>query len=88
MWFLWFVVKFPMKLRVTLYSGDYSYISLIRKNDDDSIEYWLGMFIPKGTAVPEGYEMIDFPKSTLGVCAVYGKEYWNIVTIYNSCFAD
>lgn len=57
----------------TLFDGGDAYISLIRKNDDDSIEYWLGMFTPKGTAVPEGYEMIDFPKSTLGVCAVYGK---------------
>jgi len=31
------------------------------------------MFMPKDTNVPQGYEMIDFPKSTLAVYSVYGK---------------
>ncbi|MCL1927979.1 MAG: helix-turn-helix domain-containing protein [Treponema sp.] len=57
----------------TLYEGGDAYISLIRKKDDKVVEYWLGMFMPEKTEVPEGYDMIDFPKSTLGVCLVYGK---------------
>jgi hypothetical protein len=32
------------------------------------------MFVPENTEVPEGYAYIDFPKSELGVCWVYGKE--------------
>lgn len=57
----------------TLYEGSDSYISLIRKKDNRKYEYCLGMFMPEGTGVPDGYEAIDFPKSTLGVCLVYGK---------------
>ena len=33
----------------------------------------MGMFMPEGTNVPEGYEAIDFPKMDIGVCRVYGK---------------
>ena len=58
----------------TLYEGGDSYISLVRKNNDGLFEYWLGMFLPEGTDVPAGYEMIDFPESTLEVCRVYGKK--------------
>ena len=37
-------------------------------------EYWIGYFMPVGTIAPAGFESIDFPKSDLGVCWVYGKE--------------
>ena len=57
----------------TLYEGNDAYISLIRKTDNKNFEYWLGMFTLKNTGIPDGYEMIDFPKSTLGICRVYGK---------------
>jgi len=62
----------------TIYEGGDAYVSLIKINGEllnevKQIEYWLGMFMPEGTEVPSGYEMMDFPKSTLGVCAVYGK---------------
>jgi len=33
----------------------------------------MGMFMPKSTNVPQGYETIGFPKSTLAVCSVYEK---------------
>ncbi|MCL1813355.1 MAG: helix-turn-helix domain-containing protein [Treponema sp.] len=56
-----------------LYEGGNAYISLIRKINNELFEYWLGMFMPKGTAVPKGYEMMNFPKSRLGVCSVYDK---------------
>ncbi|MCL1813352.1 MAG: helix-turn-helix domain-containing protein [Treponema sp.] len=57
----------------TLYEGGDAYISLMRIKDDKIVECWLGLFMPEKTKVPEGYETIDFPKSTLGVCRVYGK---------------
>jgi len=56
----------------TIYEGGDAYISLMKK-DGDFFEYWLGMFMPADTAVPEGYEALDFPRSTWGVCRVYGK---------------
>ena len=42
--------------------------------EGEPFEYWIGMFTPENTIVPEGFEYIDFPKSELGVCWVYGKE--------------
>jgi len=29
--------------------------------------------MPEGTEIPQGYEAIDFPESTLAICTVYGK---------------
>jgi AraC family transcriptional regulator len=71
-----------------LYEGGNADISLIKYNDED-VEYWLGIFMPEGTKVPselcrQGYEAIDFPKSTLGVCTVYGKRDV-IINYYNEC---
>ena len=65
-----------------IYEGGDAYISLIRKKDGGSFEYWLGMFMPEGTEVPDGYEATDFPESTLGVCSVYGKR--NAITHYDA----
>jgi hypothetical protein len=67
--------------KMTCESGD-SYISLMRRKDDGLFEYWLGMFTPRNTEVPHGYEMMDFPDSTLGVCRVYGKR--DLIINYDS----
>jgi AraC family transcriptional regulator len=56
----------------TIYEGGDSY-TILMKNNDGVIEYWIGMFMPKGTGVPAGYEKIDFPRAVLEVCRVYGK---------------
>ena len=37
-------------------------------------EYWIGLFTPEGTTVPDEYAYIDFPAGNFGVCWVYGKE--------------
>ena len=50
------------------------YVGLERRKDGILLEYWIGMFTPPGTPVPEGFRFIDFPRSTLGVCWIYGKE--------------
>ncbi len=36
--------------------------------------YWIGMFFPEGTAVPDGFKSVDIPKGDLGTCWVYGKD--------------
>jgi len=56
----------------TLFDGGDSYINLVRKKDG-IFEHWMGMFLPEGTEVPQGYEAVDFPKMTINVCNVYGK---------------
>jgi hypothetical protein len=58
----------------TIYEDGDAYIGLMRWKDGDSFEYWIGMFMPEGTNVPDGYEYHDFPKAILGVCWVYGNE--------------
>ena len=40
----------------------------------ETFEYWIGYFTPENTDVPEGFEYVDFPKSELGVCWMYGNE--------------
>jgi len=56
----------------TFFEGGDAYVSLVMEKDG-VLEHWMGMFMPKGTDVPEGYEKLDFPKMTIGVSCVYGK---------------
>ncbi len=51
-----------------------AYIGLMRWKDGEPFQYWIGMFAPEAARVPDGFGYIDFPKSELGVCWVYGKE--------------
>ena len=36
--------------------------------------YWIGLFFPSGTNVPDGYDFIDLPESNIGVGWVCGNE--------------
>jgi len=57
-----------------------AYIGLMRvmENEDhemlEPFQYWIGMFFPEGTDVPEGFSFVDFPASDLGVAWLCGKE--------------
>jgi len=53
--------------------GD-AYVGLMRLKDGEPFEYWIGIFMPENTPVPERFSFVDFPASELGVCWVYGKE--------------
>jgi hypothetical protein len=37
------------------------------------IEYWIGMFFPIDTPVPEGFQYADIPKGDIGTCWIYGN---------------
>ena len=50
------------------------YIGLERRKDGEPFEYWLGMFTPADTEVPEGFQFLDFPAASLGICLIYGEE--------------
>jgi len=39
-----------------------------------AFEYWIGMLFPANTPVPEGYDFIDMPASSYGICWLYGNE--------------
>jgi len=66
----------------TIYEGGDSY-SILVKSNDGIIDYWVGMFMPSETIVPAGYEKMDFPASTLGICRVYGKR--DSIIKYETC---
>lgn len=57
-----------------IYEDGDAYIGLMRWKESEPFEYWIGIFMPEDTAVPGGFDYVDFPKSELGVCWVYGKE--------------
>ena len=58
----------------TLFEDGSADIGLMRWHDAEPFEFWLGIFMPEGTIVPDGFIFHDFPKSTLGVCWLQGKE--------------
>jgi len=61
---------------IASYEDSDAHIGLMREQNGDfnTFEYWIGCFVKEGTPVPEGYDHVDFPKSTFGVCWIYGKE--------------
>lgn len=51
-----------------------AYTGLMRWKDGEKFQYWIGMFLPQETIVPEGYDYIDFIGASLGVCWIHGSE--------------
>ena len=59
-----------------IYEDGDAYIGLMYGgHDDEPFEYWIGIFMPAGTAVPDGFDYIDFEAGALGVCWIQGKEH-------------
>ena len=56
------------------YQDNDAYLGLMRWKEGEPFEYWIGMFVPENTPVPDEFEYVDFPQSELGVCWVYGNE--------------
>ena len=66
-------------------------IGLMRWKGEEPFEYWIGMFMPAGTAVPEGMNYIDFPVLKLGIGLVKGVEpdiYFMDGPVYEKLVAD
>ena len=51
-----------------------AYVGLIRYKKGEPFMYAIGMFLPPETAVPEGYDYIDFPETRVGVGWIKGKD--------------
>ncbi|MDD3832211.1 MAG: hypothetical protein PHW00_06140 [Clostridia bacterium] len=51
-----------------------SYYGLCRCSQDQPFQYWIGVFLPAGAQVPEGYDSIDFDATDIAVYWVKGKE--------------
>lgn len=42
---------------------------------DGRPEYWIGMFFPAGTEIPDGFEAVDMEPMHYAVCYLYGDEH-------------
>ncbi|WIV11520.1 GyrI-like domain-containing protein [Proteiniborus sp. MB09-C3] len=52
-------------------NGD-AYLGCMRCADE--FEYWIGMFFPEQTPIPEGYMYVDIPSGDVGTCWIYGRD--------------
>lgn len=69
---------------------DNGYLGFMRydgNNADSTFEYWIGMFFPKNTIVPEGYDYIDLGESDIAVCWIKGKENEGIYGMHEACIS-
>ncbi|MDR2732839.1 MAG: GyrI-like domain-containing protein [Fibromonadaceae bacterium] len=57
----------------TVFEDGDAVIGLMLTTAGKPYEYWIGKFMPAGTAVPDGYDYRDFPAATLGVSWKYGN---------------
>lgn len=51
-----------------------AYVGLMHWKEGEAFQYWIGMFLPVGVEVPEGYDFVDMPAAKLGVCWLHGPE--------------
>lgn len=65
-----------------LYEDGDATVGLMRWMDGEPFQYWVGLFLPADTPVPDGFGSVDFPASRLGTCwlkgaadAVFGQEH-------------
>jgi len=59
---------------LNIWENGAGYVGLERRCDGQPFEYWIGMFTPAETRVPDGFDFIDFPAISFGTCWIYGKE--------------
>ena len=58
---------------ISPFSGDMLGLMTL-SGDMTKFTYWIGLFYPAGTEVPEGYDSIDLPEGNIGVGWVCGRE--------------
>jgi len=57
-----------------LYEDGTSSLGYMRYKDGAPFEYWIGMFTPPNTEVPEGFQSFDLKASDVGICWYKGTE--------------
>ncbi len=62
--------------------GEYGYLGLMTFRTDhqdlppkeNGFSYWIGIFFPLGTPVPDGFEYLDLPENDVGISWIYGSD--------------
>ena len=65
--------KLIQAVEVPAFSDDALGLMTMR-GDMSGFTYWVGLFFPADTSVPEGYDHLDLPESNIGVGWVRGKD--------------
>lgn len=76
-WGEWFQNGWFEKLEEIGYIPDMEngYVGLMGCSENEgSFQYWIGVFTPENTNVPDGYSYVDIPAGDVGVCWIYGRE--------------
>lgn len=80
-WGEWFQSNRFSKLETLLteefrnsYEDADAYLGFMRWKEGEPFQYWIGMFLPEGTEIPEGFGYLDVPEAKLGVCWIQGLE--------------
>ena len=64
-----------MKATISSVPFDESTIGLMTmRGDMTGFTYWIGLFFPADTDIPDGYDYLDLPESNIGVGWVCGNE--------------
>ena len=58
----------------SLWKNGGAYVGLECRSETEPFLYYLGMFTPIGTPVPDGFDFVDFPAGALGVVWICGTE--------------
>lgn len=58
---------------LAIWASGGGYVGLEMRGENE-FEYYIGMFTPAGTTVPDGFDYIDIPACAIGTCWIYGKE--------------
>lgn len=71
-----------------LYDNGDAYLGLMHCKKNEPFAYWIGVFLPAGTPVPEGFEAVDFAAGSVGTCWIYGSENGdNLYGMHDACMA-
>jgi hypothetical protein len=57
-----------------IYPDADAYIGLERYKEGEPYEYWIGMFLPENSVVPDSYSYVDFNFNSVGTCWIKGHQ--------------
>lgn len=73
-WDEWFENGWFSQLeKLNPYEGWHHYIGLMG-HEEGEFKYWVGMFLPADTVVPEGFDHMDYPGCRIAACRLKGHE--------------
>ena len=73
-WGEWFDSSWFEQLEKTGPAEGFGYYIGLMGHENGVFKYWIGMFMPAGTDIPEGFDYMDYPACHLGICRLKGNK--------------